>query len=405
MSHQSFTETPTDTGSREAARAVVLKVPVRLQTGEKEVCGYTKEITAQGLRMISATALGAGTPLAFQCSFGKACYLNLSGQVTFCNLVGNGPSSRFVIGMRFSGLRDLEQTILVSAIDELKRSAATQEESLLTISVAKDTLALEAASAARQEAETATVEKQPKAALKRGRKFTPNPPWVQEMNDYLEPYRQAIWNCRLVQETSTGELSLRQVHGWSIQFYPFIEYFPHFMAVYLAKAPDPMSRVFLIDNLKVEKRHADQWINMAVAFGIPKEDLFTTPILPEVEALTHWMWSITNRGSFVEAVGATNYAIEGVTQGIAAIMVRGFVKYHGKDGVFLDKKAYSWMEAHSSYDDLHPYEALEVIKQHAPTSELQHKVRHAAQRSLEYLLIALEACYSAYAVEHATDHR
>jgi pyrroloquinoline quinone (PQQ) biosynthesis protein C len=200
----------------------------------------------------------------------------------------------------------------------------------------------------------------------------------------------------LVQETSSGALSLEQVKGWSIQFYPFIELFPQFMATYLAKATDPMSRGFLIDNLRVEKRHADQWIDMAKGFGVPKEDLFTTPIIPEVEALTHWMWSITNRGSFVEAVAATNYAIEGVTQGIATIMVKGFMKYQGQDGVFLDKRAYMWMEAHSAYDDLHPYQALEIMKLHATTSEIQQKVTHAAQRSLEYLFLALEACYAFY---------
>jgi hydroxymethylglutaryl-CoA reductase (NADPH) len=145
MSNQSFIKKPPETRSRKAVGWVVLKVPVRLQIGEMAVPGYTKAITPESLRMISNTALSAGTPLAFQCSFGKVCYLNLSGQVSFCHPVGNGPSPCFVIGMKFSGLRDWEQKILASAIDELKRSVATQEESLLTISVSKDTLAVEAA--------------------------------------------------------------------------------------------------------------------------------------------------------------------------------------------------------------------------------------------------------------------
>jgi pyrroloquinoline quinone (PQQ) biosynthesis protein C len=233
-------------------------------------------------------------------------------------------------------------------------------------------------------------------ATKKNRKFTPDPPWVQEMDHFLAPYKQAIWDSQLVQETASGGLSIEQVKGWSIQFYPFIELFPQFMAAYLAKATDALSRGFLIDNLRVEKRHADQWVDMAGGFGVSKEELFSTPIIPQVEALTHWMWSITSRGSFVEAVAATNYAIEGVTQGIATIMVKGFMKYHGQDGVFLDKRAYMWMEAHAKYDDLHPYQALEIMKVHAPTVELQQKVTHAAQRSLEYLFLALEACYVAY---------
>lgn len=236
-----------------------------------------------------------------------------------------------------------------------------------------------------------------KTVIKRGRKFTPDPGWILEMDRYLEPYRQAIFQSALVQETSTGALSLGQVRGWNIQFYPFIESFPQFIALNLAKAPDPQSRSFMIDNVRVEKRHAEQWIYMSQGFGVDRAELFSAPILPEVEALTHWLWSINGRGHLVEGVAATNYAIEGATQGIATIMVKGFEQYHGKEGVNLDRKAYWWMEAHASYDDLHPREALEVIKHHATTRDLQHKARHAAQRSLEYLFRALEACYSAYA--------
>ena len=163
----------------------------------------------------------------------------------------------------------------------------------------------------------------------------------------------------------------------------------------------PLSRAFLIDNLRVEKRHANQWMDMAEGFGVPTGDLSETVIIPEVEALTHWMWSVTNRGTFVEAVSAANFSIEGVTQGIATRIVKGFSKYHGSEGVDLGNKAYHWMEAHAHYDDIHPYEALEIIKLHARSEELQQKVIHAAQRSLEYLFRALEACYWAYTPEAA----
>ena len=396
-----------------------LRIPVLLQIQEKNVSGCTRDITRGGLLVQSDTALRVGTPLALQCSFGEVCHLNLSGQVVFCHSTnGSASPGPYAAGIKFAGLRNWEERILSSALQELKENASTLEKSVLKLRVSEDHLAVEAARIAGEAPAsrgwplpavslsgpmpTATsVYKLQKRNSKRGRKFTPDPAWVLEMDQHLEPYRQAIWQTKLVQETSTGQLSLRQVKGWSIQFYPFIEYFPQFMATYLAKATDPVSRTYLIDNLRVEKRHADQWIDMAKGFGVPREELFTTPILPEVEALTHWLWSVSNRGSFVEAIAATNYAIEGVTQGIATIMVKGFDKYHGKDGVSLDRKAYYWMEAHSVYDDLHPFEALEIMKLHATSVELQHNVEHAAQRSLEYLFRALEACYWAYAPEHA----
>jgi pyrroloquinoline quinone (PQQ) biosynthesis protein C len=398
-----------------------LRIPVLLQLQEKNISGCTRDITRGGLLVLSDTALRVGTPLILQCSFGEVCHLNLAGQVVYCRSTnGTAAPGPYAAGIKFAGLRNWEEKILSSALQELKENPSTLERSVLKLRLSEDQLAVEAASIAGEAPEkrggrplpvfhnpdpmplaTAPVYKAPKRTSKKGRKFTPDPAWVLEMDQHLEPYRQAIWGTKLVQETSTGQLSLRQVKGWSIQFYPFIEYFPQFMATYLAKATDPVSRTFLIDNLRVEKRHADQWIDMALGFGVPREDLFTTPILPEVEALTHWLWSVSNRGSFVEAVAATNYAIEGVTQGIATIMVKGFDKYHGKDGVCLDKKAYYWMEAHSFYDDLHPFEALEIMKLHATSVELQQNVTHAAQRSLEYLFRALEACYWAYAPEHA----
>ena len=396
-----------------------IRIPVRIVFGDKEISGYTEQFTRDSLFLITEAPLAPGTPLNLQCSFGEMCYLNLSGFLMASQAVGPAATGIELKEIKFPGIREWEQKILESALEGLAFNVPAQDKSSLKVSVSKDYMAIEAAyikknvpaekyAAAVDLSKDSAGDSMPAANessgskrvnLKKNKKFTPDPTWVLEMDKHLMPYRQAIWESKLVQETSKGELTLEQVKGWSIQFYPFIELFPQFMATYLAKATDPMSRGFLIDNLRVEKRHADQWIDMAKGFGVPREELFSTLIIPEVEALTHWMWSITTRGSFVEGVAATNYAIEGVTQGIATIMVKGFMKYQGKDGVSLDKRAYMWMEAHSTYDDLHPYEALEIIKLHASTPEIQQKVVHAAQRSLEYLFRALQACYASYIPE------
>jgi pyrroloquinoline quinone (PQQ) biosynthesis protein C len=395
-------------GKTEARHTERLSVqaPVTLRVGDRtEFHAHTQDIASTGIRFLSPVAIRAGIPVTIQCSFGGFCYLNLSGQTIFSMEVAEQSQRLYSMGLKFSAIRDFERKVLRSAVEELRDNSEARERSWFAISISQDALALEAANFGQEQLDKAD-DSEPRlndaAGKRRRRHFTPDPTWVMEMNQYLEPFRQAIWNCNLVQETSVGKLSLRQVRGWCIQFYPFIEYFPQFMATYLAKAPDAVSRKFLIDNLRVEKRHADQWIDMALGFGLPKVALFTTPILPEVEALTHWLWSITNRGSFTEAVAATNYAIEGVTQGIAAIMVKGFPKYHGRDGVVLERRAYYWMEAHSAYDDLHPVEALELIKAHAVSPELQERVKHAARRSLEYLHLALEACYAAYVEEQVS---
>jgi pyrroloquinoline quinone (PQQ) biosynthesis protein C len=118
--------------------------------------------------------------------------------------------------------------------------------------------------------------------------------------------------------------------------------------------------------------------------------------LAEVEALTHWLWSINTQGTLAEAVAATNYAIEGITQGIAKLTLKGFPHYEGVDGIHLERKAYWWMEAHVKYDDLHPQQALEIMKMYATTKELQEKVTFVTRRSLEYMLLAFETCYTQF---------
>jgi len=370
-----------------------LKIHFELPVQHKVIAGYTKDLTSAGLQLISDSSLKPGTPVNLQFSFGEnVCYLNLSGQVALCTQRRETASGAYEIQIKFSAIRELEQKILVSAIEALQQSSPMQEKSLVKILVSHDTLALEAAQLPAHTAESDSTESPKEGRTRKG--FTPHPAWVQDMNRHLEPYRNAILECRLVREASAGTLPVSKMRTWIIHVYPFIETFPKWVALNITKTHDARSRGYMIDNVRVEKRHAEQWVYMAQGFGIDPYVLYSVQPLPEVEALTHWLWSINTRGSLAEAVGATNYSIEGVTQDLAKLMVKGFPYYDGKEGVRLDKKAYWWAEAHSRYDDLHPKEALEVMKMYVTTKELQDKTVFAAQRSYEYLLMAAEACYT-----------
>lgn len=240
-------------------------------------------------------------------------------------------------------------------------------------------------------------------AAPKGRQFTPHPPWVQNLIQEIEPYQRQVWECPLVQETSQGSLSLNQMRGWLLQLYPFIETFPQWIALNIAKTKDPYSREILIDNVRVEKWHAKQWVHMAVAFGIREEELAHVKVLPEVDALTHYMWAVNLRDGLAECMAAMTYAIEGTTQGIARAVLQGFPKYDGRDGVRLTKRAYAWMQNHARYDESHPLEALEIIKHYTDTKSMQVQVKDAATRSMEYFLMAFDACYrhfSPYGFSH-----
>lgn len=234
-------------------------------------------------------------------------------------------------------------------------------------------------------------------ALFKTHQFSACPAWLIEMIREIEPYQERIWNCPLVKETSKGVLSLQQMRGWLTQLYPFVETFPQWIALNIAKAPDAFSREILIDNVRVEKWHAKQWIEMAEAFGLTQVELREAPILPEVEALTHFMWSINLRGSLGESISAMTCAIEGTTQGIARAVLQGFQKYDGRDGIHLTKGACAWMNNHARYDQIHLAEALEIITRFTQTEESKGQVVTAATRSMEYFLMALDACHLKFA--------
>ena len=237
------------------------KIPVRFQIQGKDFPGYTHDISPEGILVFTEASLNAGTPMTLQFSFGQnVCHLNVSGQVVFCRLAENGESLRHVIGIKFSAIREFEQKILTSTVQELKQSPAMYEKSLLNIHVSTDTLAQEAEGFPIQTPLELVKDKQkashtslevsgwkerigPTSAaalkgFKRSRKFTAHPPWILELDRYIEPYRQAIWNCRLITKASSGNLSLRQMRARIIQLYPFIETFPQYLAMNIVKAPD-----------------------------------------------------------------------------------------------------------------------------------------------------------------------
>jgi pyrroloquinoline quinone (PQQ) biosynthesis protein C len=378
---------------RRTHERVKLRIAVHLRILGKEVQAFTHDLSSTGLRILSNTDLSVGTPITMQfCFGGETCYAHIVGQVLFCRKLRDDPHAKHEIGIKFTAVRESEKRILESVVQVLRDDSETRDHSFLAMRISEDILAREA------ENLSVTVSgahlEEPPRVHKRSRKFTPHPTWILELRHHIEPTWNAILNCRLIREASTGTLSLAQMRAWLLQLYPFIETFPKWIALNIPKTQDAMSRGYLIDNVRVEKRHAEQWVHMAEGFGIKRHELYTVKPLAEVDALTHWLWSINTQGTLAEAVAATNYAIEGVTKEIAVTTVKGFPYYEGVDGIHLDRKAYWWMEAHAKYDDVHPQQALEIIKLYTTTKELQDKVTFVTHRSLEYMLLAFETCYT-----------
>ncbi|HVY06416.1 MAG TPA: iron-containing redox enzyme family protein [Burkholderiales bacterium] len=229
------------------------------------------------------------------------------------------------------------------------------------------------------------------------------PHWVDSLNGYLKPYGDELLNGEWCEGVANTRLTVAEMRGWILQTYPFIHAFPKFLAEGLIKVEDDYSRSFLIDNIRVEKAHAEHWIWMGMGFGLTRQEMLDTaeghkPVLRDVQSLTDWLWYINTKGSLAEAVGATSFAIEGMAGDIARKVVAGFEAYRDHPGVNMGPKTYKWFREHAHYDDEHPKIAMDIVKRYATTERMQTKVMLAAKRSIQLLNNALTTGYKAYSV-------
>jgi pyrroloquinoline quinone (PQQ) biosynthesis protein C len=233
------------------------------------------------------------------------------------------------------------------------------------------------------------------------------PPWVDNLHAYVKPYWNHLLEGPWAEGTAKGRLTLPEMQGWMLQIYPFIHAFPKFLAEALIKVEDDYSRNFFINNIRVEKAHAEHWLWMGAGFGVPREEMLALadgakPLLRDVQSLTDWLWYINTKGSLAEAVAATSFAIEGMAGDIARKVTDGFQYYKDEPGVDLSSKTYRWMKEHAHYDDEHPKIAMEIVQRYATTERIQTRVMFAAKRSLQLLDNALVTSYQAYSANAAT---
>ena len=245
--------------------------------------------------------------------------------------------------------------------------------------------------------------------------LSPHPQWVGALHRFIQPYREELLNGEFVEGAVRSALTVEELKGWMLQMYPFIHAFPKFLAEALIKVEDDYSRAFLIDNIRVEKAHAEHWIWMGQGFGLTEREMLELaqgqkPVLRDVQSLTDWMWYVNTKGSLAEAVAATSFAVEGATGDLARKALAGFESYGNRAGVDMSARTARWMRSHARFDDEHPKVALEVVKKYATTDRLQSRVMQAAKRSLQLMSLAFDTAFRAYSMSDtserlAADHR
>lgn len=238
-------------------------------------------------------------------------------------------------------------------------------------------------------------------------------PWVDALRRYVQPDWDELVSGEWATNLESGNWSTDAIRGWCLQLYPFVHTFPKFLAEALIKVEDDYARGFLIDNIRVEKQHAEHWLWMGEGFGIPRQEMLAMasgerPLLRDVQSLNDWIWYINAKGSLAEAVAATSFAIEGATGDLTRKLLDAFEAYGRREDVTMNPRTSKWFRNHARYDDEHPKIALEIIVAYAQTEQMRRKVMAAARRSLQLMNLALLTAsreYSAKPVPSTTSNR
>jgi pyrroloquinoline quinone (PQQ) biosynthesis protein C len=231
-----------------------------------------------------------------------------------------------------------------------------------------------------------------------------HPNWIRILLRDSQLYWDRITRSALFTNIANGTLPVEGVRFAIKNFYPVIESFPQYLGLMLGKAPQGQSkaaaaaRQWVLENLHVEQRHAAWFVDLAAGFGLARSD-FANPIVPppEMDAINNYLWRICAQGTFVECLGAVNFAMEGPTADWTRFTRDGFRTYDGRHGVKFSARTMAWVDAHAVYDDDHVEGALRLMGLLAKTPTEQNAASAAALRSLQYYVMAIEHCELVFA--------
>ena len=145
------------------------------------------------------------------------------------------------------------------------------------------------------------------------------PVWLQRVVHETASQKRRVVQHELFSLMRDARLPLPVMQRFLVGVWPTIEQFPRFMAMNLKKAGYgegagvDMARRYLIQNIRVEQKHAEHWANWAGAAGLSLDDLRSGVDTEELQALAHWCWYVCDHADLAVAMAATNYAVEGAT--------------------------------------------------------------------------------------------
>jgi Pyrroloquinoline quinone (Coenzyme PQQ) biosynthesis protein C len=234
--------------------------------------------------------------------------------------------------------------------------------------------------------------------------LTSYPQWAQDMVADCESTKQSVLDHELWARMRAATLDHESMTRFMMGVWPFIERFPSYMALNLLKTRygrspgDDLARRWLVRNIRVEQNHAEYWLNWADGAGISREQILHSRPPYGTQTLANWCEEISNTGTLAAGIVATNYAIEGVTGEWSQPIYESTV-YAESFPRKVRTGSLRWLQLHAAYDDVHPWEALEIVCTLMGTAPAADDVAHLGEcvrRSYTSMRIVGDLCLEAH---------
>lgn len=196
--------------------------------------------------------------------------------------------------------------------------------------------------------------------------LTSYPQWAQDMVGECEGAKQEVVNHEMWSKMRECRNDPQETLSFMAGLWPVIEGFPGYMAHSLLKTRygrsegDNLARRWLVRNIRVEQNHAEYWLNWAEGAGVSREEIFNGPTPAGTQVVARWCEEVSRHGTLAAGIAATNYAVEGAT-GEWAQRVYESSQYAESFPASTRKASLRWLQLHAAYDDMHPWEALEIV--------------------------------------------
>jgi pyrroloquinoline quinone (PQQ) biosynthesis protein C len=206
--------------------------------------------------------------------------------------------------------------------------------------------------------------------------------FLEELKQGLQDPRRDRRNHPFVQEAMRGEVTLRQIGGWLLQFRSWADPSNKGIAVLWANTPDPRIREELLENLMEEERGASSkmggghvaLVNEALEeFGLSRTEIDGREMLYESWAFYHWWEIVLTKRSWIEGLAALSLAAEQINPIVFGRLADALRKHYR-----VSERALRPFDVHASEIEVgHGKIADAAIEQYATTAWAQDAVRFA----------------------------